>query len=100
MGGEQNVSPGPVGYGSVVNVLRAVSVFCGSSTPPDGRYRHAARELGALLANEGIGLVYGGGKVGLMGELADACLSGGGRVTGVIPVGLFSREVGHTVGVP
>jgi uncharacterized protein (TIGR00730 family) len=41
-------------------------------------------------------LVYGGGRVGLMGELADACIAGGGRVTGVIPVGLFSREVGHT----
>lgn len=49
-----------------------------------------------MLAQEGIGLVYGGGKVGLMGELADACLSEGGRVTGVIPVGLFGREIGHT----
>jgi uncharacterized protein (TIGR00730 family) len=75
---------------------RAVCVFCGSSTPADDRYGHAARDLGGLLARRRIGLVYGGGRVGLMGELADACLAGGGRVTGVIPVGLFSQEVGHT----
>jgi uncharacterized protein (TIGR00730 family) len=73
-----------------------VCVFCGSSAPPDTRYRDAARILGALMARSGIGLVYGGGSVGLMGELADAALAAGGRVTGVIPVGLFSREIGHT----
>jgi uncharacterized protein (TIGR00730 family) len=49
-----------------------------------------------LVARRGIGLVYGGGRVGLMGELADAALGQGGRVTGVIPAGLFSREIGHT----
>jgi uncharacterized protein (TIGR00730 family) len=76
--------------------LRTVCVFCGSSTPPDTRYPDAARALGALLAQRDIGLVYGGGSVGLMGELADAALASGGRVTGVIPVGLFSREIGHT----
>jgi uncharacterized protein (TIGR00730 family) len=76
--------------------LRTVCVFCGSSTPPDARYTDAARALGALLAERGIGLVYGGGSVGLMGELADAALASGGRVTGVIPVVLFSREIGHT----
>ncbi|HET6811846.1 MAG TPA: TIGR00730 family Rossman fold protein [Acidimicrobiales bacterium] len=76
--------------------LRAVCVFCGSSTPPDPRYREAARSLGTLLAARGIELVYGGGRVGLMGQLAEAALAGGGRVIGVIPVGLFSREVGHT----
>ena len=76
--------------------LRTVCVFCGSSTPPDPRYGDAARALGTLLARRGIGLVYGGGSVGLMGELADAALASGGRVTGVIPVGLFSREIGHT----
>ena len=51
--------------------------------------------LGTLLARRGIDLVYGGGSVGLMGEVADAALAAGGRVTGVIPTGLFSREVGH-----
>ena len=76
--------------------LRAVCVFCGSSTPSDARYAAAAGELGALLAKRGVDLVYGGGRVGLMGVLADACLARGGRVVGVIPVGLFSREVGHT----
>lgn len=73
----------------------SLCVFCGSSTPPDPRYRESARALGALLAGRGIGLVYGGGSVGLMGELADAALAAGGRVTGVIPTGLFSREIGH-----
>jgi uncharacterized protein (TIGR00730 family) len=79
-----------------VVALRAVCVFCGSSTPGDGRYRDTARSLGRLVSSRGIDLVYGGGRVGLMGELADAALAEGGRVIGVIPVGLFSREVGHT----
>ena len=71
-------------------------MFCGSSSPADPRYRDAARALGALVARRGVDLVYGGGSVGLMGELADAALAGGGRVIGVIPAGLFAREVGHT----
>jgi uncharacterized protein (TIGR00730 family) len=75
--------------------LRTVCVFCGSSTPPDPRYGDAARALGTLLAQRGIGLVYGGGSLGLMGELADAAMASGGQVTGVIPVSLFAREVGH-----
>ena len=79
-----------------VVALRSVCVFCGSSTPPDARYRDAARALGVLVARRGIGLVYGGGQAGLMGELADAALSQGGRVIEVIPAGLFSREIGHT----
>jgi uncharacterized protein (TIGR00730 family) len=79
-----------------VVALRSVCVFCGSSTPADPRYRDAARALGALVARRGIDLVYGAGGVGLMGELADAALGHGGRVIGVIPAGLFAREVGHT----
>jgi uncharacterized protein (TIGR00730 family) len=79
-----------------VVALRSVCVFCGSSTPPDARYQDAARALGVLLAQRGIGLVYGGGQVGLMGKLADAALRRGGKVIGVIPAGLFSREIGHT----
>ncbi|MHB1912371.1 MAG: LOG family protein, partial [Acidimicrobiales bacterium] len=75
--------------------LRSVCVFCGSSTPADPAYREAAMQLGELVAERGIELVYGGGRVGLMGELAEAALSRGGRVVGVIPVRLFSREVGH-----
>jgi len=76
--------------------LRAVCVFCGSSAPADTRYLDAARGLGALIARKGVDLIYGGGSVGLMGELADAALGSGGRVIGVIPAGLFAREVGHT----
>jgi len=74
--------------------LSSVGVFCGSSS---GGAEHlaAARELGTLLAEEDITLVYGGGRVGLMGVVADACLGSGGRVVGVIPVGLFSKEVAH-----
>ena len=75
--------------------IRTLCVFCGSCSPPDVRYRSAARELGTLAARRGIGLVYGGGRAGLMGELADAALASSGRVIGVIPAGLFSREVPH-----
>lgn len=75
--------------------VRAVGVFCGSSSGNGDSYLHAARSLGSLLAAEGVELVYGGGEVGLMGALADACLAGGGHVTGVIPTRLFRREVAH-----
>ena len=75
--------------------MRSLGVFCGSSSGATSRYVELARELGDRLAREGIELVYGGGQVGLMGEVADACLAGRGRVVGVIPVGLFSREVAH-----
>lgn len=76
--------------------IASLCVFCGSSTPPDSQYRDAARALGTLAATRGIGLVYGGGRVGLMGELADAALGAGGRVVGVIPAGLFGLEIAHT----
>lgn len=76
--------------------IKTVCVFCGSSMPPDPRYRDAAGELGALIASRGMNLVYGGGRVGLMGTVADAAMAAGGKVTGVIPAGLFSVEVGHT----
>jgi len=79
-----------------VVAVRAVCVFCGSSAPADPRYRDAAQALGALIARRNVTLVYGGGSVGLMGNLADAALDHGGRVIGVIPAGLFAREVNHT----
>jgi uncharacterized protein (TIGR00730 family) len=75
--------------------IRALCVFCGSAMPADSRYRDAASTLGRLTASRGIDLVYGGGQVGLMGAVADAALAAGGRVIGVIPTGLFSREVPH-----
>lgn len=75
--------------------LSAIGVFCGSSPGHDTRHLALARSLGATLARRGIGLVYGGGQIGLMGAVADACLAGGGRVVGVIPGALFAREVVH-----
>jgi uncharacterized protein (TIGR00730 family) len=75
--------------------LERIAVFCGSSTGTDPRHAAAAEQLGRVLAERGLGLVYGGAAVGLMGVLADAALSAGGEVVGVIPVGLFRREVPH-----
>jgi uncharacterized protein (TIGR00730 family) len=77
-------------------VARRVCVFCGSSGGRSPAFAAAATELGLALAQEGRTLVYGGGDVGLMGVLADATLSAGGEVIGVIPDGLLVREVGHT----
>ncbi|HEX8363038.1 MAG TPA: TIGR00730 family Rossman fold protein [Longimicrobium sp.] len=75
--------------------MKRVCVFCGSSAGSRPVYAEAARATGRLLAERGIGLVYGGGNVGLMGEVADAVLAAGGEVTGVIPRQLMEREVGH-----
>ena len=75
--------------------LSSLSVFCGSSSGSNPEYRAAARKLGATLAEQRITLVYGGGNVGLMGELADAALAGGGEVIGVIPHGLSIKELAH-----
>jgi len=75
--------------------MPSVAVFCGAREGRDPRYAAAARALGAALAARGWTLVYGGGKVGLMGLLAQACLDAGGQVTGVIPGFLSSREVLH-----
>jgi uncharacterized protein (TIGR00730 family) len=75
--------------------LRAVTVFCGSSAGLHPEYRDAAASLGRLLARSGCTLVYGGGHVGLMGVVADAALTAGGHVIGVIPEALVAREVGH-----
>ena len=75
--------------------IRRVCVFCGSNTGNDPAYIEAAQSLGRLFAREGIALVYGGGSVGLMGQLADAVLEAGGEAIGVIPHALWAREVGH-----
>lgn len=75
--------------------MRHVTVFCGSNPGTDPAYAEAARDLGTVLAARGIGLVYGGGRVGLMGVVADAVLAAGGTVTGVIPRDLWDKEVGH-----
>jgi uncharacterized protein (TIGR00730 family) len=70
-------------------------VYCGSSAGFDPVYRQAAVEMGRHLAETKMELVYGGGRVGLMGALADAVLAGGGEVTGIIPHHLIKMEVGH-----
>jgi uncharacterized protein (TIGR00730 family) len=75
--------------------LRAICVFCGASPGRDPRYAAAAAAVGTGLARRGIELVYGGGRLGLMGTVADAALVAGGRVTGVIPSGLVDRELAH-----
>ena len=71
-------------------------VFCGSSPGRDPQYIAIAAELGTRLAQAGSDIVYGGGRVGLMGAVADAALAAGGKVTGVIPTTLADREVAHT----
>lgn len=76
-------------------MLGSLCVYCGSKTGRDPRHEAAAVALGGELARAGVRLVYGGGSVGLMGVLADAVLDAGGEVTGVLPVGLFSTEIGH-----
>ena len=75
--------------------MKRICVFCGSSPGSRPEYRHAAQEMAAELVRRNIGLVYGGGNVGLMGELADAVLKADGEVQGVIPEHLLAREVGH-----
>jgi uncharacterized protein (TIGR00730 family) len=70
-------------------------VFCGSSSGHDPAYGVLAAQLGRALAQRRIGLVYGGGRVGLMGVLADAALAAGGEVIGVIPKALLDLEIGH-----
>lgn len=75
--------------------MKRICVFCGSSAGRRASYAAAARAFGASLARRGIGLVYGGSSVGLMGVVADAALAAGGEVVGVLPRGLEAREIGH-----
>ena len=75
--------------------MNRIAVYCGSATPADPVYIETARAVGATLAARGIGVVYGGGKLGLMGAVADAALSAGGEVIGVIPEALRDAEVAH-----
>jgi uncharacterized protein (TIGR00730 family) len=75
--------------------MKSICVYCGSSAGNSIRFTDAARELGSMMATRGIGLVYGGGNVGLMGVIADEVLKCGGTVTGVIPHALLRKEVGH-----
>jgi hypothetical protein len=78
-----------------VSPFGRLAVYCGSATPADPLYLEAARAVGRTLAERGIGIVYGGGRLGLMGALADAALGAGGEVTGIIPQALVAAEVAH-----
>ncbi|MEA3388054.1 TIGR00730 family Rossman fold protein [Sphingobium sp. CCH11-B1] len=75
--------------------MKRLAVYCGSATPADLTYIDAARQVGRTLAQRGIGVVYGGGRLGLMGAVADAALEAGGEVIGVIPEALVGAEVAH-----
>ncbi|MFM8534331.1 MAG: TIGR00730 family Rossman fold protein [Acidimicrobiia bacterium] len=75
--------------------MKRIAVFCGSSIGNQPAYAEAAVALGGVLAKRGIGLVYGGGNVGLMGVIAEAVLTAGGEVIGVIPQALADRELAH-----
>ena len=75
--------------------IRSICVFCGAATGRDPSYAAAAAATGKTLARRGIRVVYGGGRLGLMGTVADAALAAGGEVVGVIPRGLVDRELAH-----
>ena len=76
--------------------MNRIAVYCGSATPADPRYIALASEVGRTLAERGIGVVYGGGRLGLMGALASGALGAGGEVIGVIPEALVGGEVANT----
>ena len=75
--------------------MKSICVFCGSSSGTDPAFLDEAIRCGTLIAQAGLTLVYGGGKVGLMGAVADAALAAGGRVTGVMPQDLVDQEIAH-----
>ena len=76
--------------------MKRVAVYCGSATPADPRYIELAEQVGRGLAERGIGVVYGGGRLGLMGAVASSALAAGGEVIGVIPEALVSSEVANS----
>lgn len=76
-------------------MLKSLCIFCGSAIGNDERYKNAAIEMGAYLAKNQITFVYGGGRIGLMGIIADTVLHNGGKVTGIIPGFLSTKEIKH-----
>ena len=77
----------------MARTFKRLAVYCGSASPADPVYIESARMVGRSFAERGISLVYGGGRLGLMGAVADACVEAGGEVIGVIPEALCSKEV-------
>lgn len=76
--------------------MKSICVYCGSSPGTDPKFMEEAIKAGTLIAKSGLTLVYGGGRVGLMGAVADAALAAGGKVTGVMPGDLVKQEISHT----
>jgi uncharacterized protein (TIGR00730 family) len=76
--------------------LNSICVYCGSAPGADPAFLDEAVRAGTLIARQGLTLVYGGGRVGLMGAVADAALAAGGKVVGVMPADLVNQEIGHT----
>ena len=81
-----------------MTLIRNICVYCGSGPGSDPAFVGAARTFGKILAQNGIGLVYGGGSIGLMGELANAVLDHGGKAIGIIPEFLLNMEIAHRRG--
>jgi uncharacterized protein (TIGR00730 family) len=79
-----------------MNLIKSICVYCGSARGRSPRYVAAARELGEAMAERQVRLVYGGARIGMMGEVADAVMKNGGEVIGVIPEHLQTTEVGHS----
>lgn len=77
-------------------MIKSISVFCGSSIGRKDTYRRAAVDLGMLMAEKEVTLVYGGGNIGMMGAIADTVLEQGGKVTGIMPQYLLEKEIAHT----
>lgn len=75
--------------------MKRLAIYCGSATPADPRFMENARDVGRTLAERRIGVVYGGGRLGLMGAVADSALAAGGEVIGIIPQALVDAEVAH-----
>lgn len=82
--------------GAIGGRIKSVCVYCGSSSKVDQQYKDVAHEVGTMLAGNDLVTVYGGGRVGLMGIVADAALSAGGDVIGIIPEHILVKEVQHT----
>ncbi len=76
--------------------MKRVCVYCGSSDGKKDAYKAAARELGRAMLEKGLGLVYGGAQIGIMGEIANTVMDGGGEVIGIMPKSLADREIYHT----
>lgn len=79
-----------------MSIIKRLCVYCGSSPGKKSEYGAAARQLGSIMVSKNIDLVYGGASVGVMGEIADSVIKGGGEVIGVIPQTLLEKEVAHT----